>query len=331
VSDILDRLHLPFESRLPAFEGATTWLNSEPLTPESLRGRVALVDFGTFTCINWIRTLPYVRAWNETYAAHGLATIGVQTPEFELERNLDSVRRSLAAMDVAYPVVVDNHFRIWDAFANRYWPALYLADHNGRIRYHHFGEGRYDETELAIQRLLRDAGARDVPSDGVAVVPEGIEIEGDPHNDRSPETYIGWARAEGFVSPGGAVADDPHDYSVPNGLRRNQWALTGNWTIGREQAMTNEPGARLVLRFHARDVNLIIAPTSSSAPVRVRVQLDGQRPDDAHGIDTDADGNGIVIEPRLHQLIRQRGSIEDKEIEIEFLDPGAAALCFTFG
>jgi hypothetical protein len=234
-------------------------------------------------------------------------------------------------MHVGYPVVVDNHFRIWDAFANRYWPATYLADANGRIRYHHFGEGRYEETERAIQRLLRDSGAREVPNKPVAVAPEGIEIAGDPHNDRSPETYVGWARADAFVSPGGAVPDDPHDYTVPSGLRRNQWALAGNWTIGREQAMNRGAGARLVLRFHARDVNLILAPPSTSTPVRIRVRLDGQPPGDAHGIDVDAEGNGVVTEPRLHQLIRQPGSIEDKEFEIEFLDAGAAALCFTFG
>lgn len=330
VRDLVAKLELPFESHLPGFDGATTWLNSEPLTTEELRGKVVLVDFGTFTCINWLRTLPYIRAWDAKYRAQGLVTIGVQTPEFQLEHDIESIRRALAEMHVEYPVVVDNDFQIWDAFANRYWPALYLADHDGRIRHHHFGEGGYEQTERAIQRLLRDAGATDVSTDLARAVAQGIEIEGDAHNTRSPETYVGLARGEGLASPELPEFEVATDFTVPPRLHTNQWAFDGNWTVGREEAVNSSAGARIVYRFHARDLNLILAPTTT-APVRFRVRLGDEAPQAARGLDVDEDGQGVVNEPRLYQLIRQPGPIEDQQFEIEFLDPGASALCFTFG
>jgi hypothetical protein len=326
---LFERLRLPFEARLPEFTGATEWLNSEPLSPARLRGKVVLVDFGTFTCINWIRTLPYVRAWATTYSASGLVAIAVQTPEFEIEHDLDSVRRALDAMHVEYPVVVDNDYAIWNAFANQYWPALYIADAEGHIRHHHFGEGDYDKSERVIRHLLEDAGAADLP-DAPSVNPEGIEAPADWHDLRSPETYVGAARSEGLASPGGAVFGEPVAYTAPARLDTNEWALVGNWSIGREEGTANEPNARIVFRFHARDLNLILTPPTEGR-ARFRVTINGEPPGAAHGLDVDAGGNGVVTEPRLYQLVRQSGQIGDARFEIEFIDPGASALCFTFG
>jgi len=329
VNDLFDRLRLPFESRLPEFTGATEWLNSKPLTRDDLTGKVALVDFGTFTCINWIRTLPYIRSWAETYGASGLVTIGVQTPEFEIEHDLESVRRALHALHVDYPVAVDNDYAIWNAFANQYWPALYIADAEGHIRHHQFGEGGYDRSERVIRHLLEAAGAAELP-EAPPVDPQGIEASADWDNVRSPETYVGAARSEGFSSPGGAAFGEPHGYTLPPLLHTNEWALVGNWTVGREEATANEPNVRIGYRFHARDLNLILTPPPEGS-ARFRVALDGERPGAAHGLDTDDDGNGVVNEPRLYQLIRQHGDVKDAQFEIEILDPGAAALCFTFG
>ena len=329
MSELFERLRLPFEARLPEFTGATAWLNSEPLSPIGLRGKVVLVDFGTFTCINWIRTLPYVRGWATTYGESGLVTIGVQTPEFEIEHDVDLVRRALQAMHVEYPVAVDNDYAVWNAFANQYWPALYIADPEGHIRHHHFGEGGYDKSERVIRHLLRDAGAPDLP-DAPAVHPEGIEAAADWHDVRSPETYVGVARSQSFASPGGAVFGQSNAYSAPPRLDLNEWALVGNWTIGREVGSANEPNSRIVYRFHARDLNLILTPPPEGV-ARFRVAIDGEPPGEGHGLDVDADGNGVVSESRLYQLVRQRGPIRDARFEIEFLDPGASALCFTFG
>jgi thiol-disulfide isomerase/thioredoxin len=331
VNELFERLHLPVESRLPAFTGATGWLNSKPLVPADLRGKVVLVDFGTFTCINWIRTLPYIRAWDERYRAHGLVTVGVQTPEFGVEHDIERVRRALRDMDVEYPVVVDNDYAIWEAFANQYWPALYIGDAEGRIRHHHFGEGGYQRSERVIMHLLRDAGASDLPADLAAVEPKGIELAADLHSVRSPETYVGFARAEGFASPGGDEPGAPAVYKVPDRLHLNQWALAGEWTVRREDAVLNEPHGRITYRFHARDLNLIMSPPAEDANIRFRIRLDGASPQAAKGLDVDADGNGVVDQTRLYQLIRQPGRVEDRVFEIEFLDAGVGALCFTFG
>jgi len=331
VKDIFERLQLPNESRLPTFEGATGWLNSPPLTPADVSGKVVVVDFGTFTCINWIRTLLYMRAWNDRYRAHGLVTVGVQTPEFQIEHDTERIAPALGEMGVVYPVAIDNDYTIWDAFANQYWPATYIADASGHIRYHHFGEGGYDKTERVIQHLIQDAGASDVPQSLVTVAPRGIELAADWNAVRSPETYIGAARAEGFTSPGGIVFEQPAPYTVPSRLHLNEWALAGNWTVQREEGLLNEPNGAISDRFHARDVNLILAPPAEGTSVRFRVRLDGERPGAAHGVDVDAGGNGVVGSTRLYQLIRQPEQVQDRLFEIEFLDAGARALCFTFG
>jgi thiol-disulfide isomerase/thioredoxin len=331
VHHLLSRLHLPVESRLPGFAGANAWLNSEPLEPAALEGKVVAVDFWTYTCINWLRTLPYLRAWAGTYAEHGLVVIGVHTPEFEVEHDIDNVRRAAHEMDVRYAIAIDNDYAVWDAFANQYWPALYVADAQGRLRHHNFGEGDYDTSERAIRQLLTDAGAVDLPDYPVPVDPRGIEVPADWHNVRSGETYLGVARSQGFVSPGVLSIGEPRAYTTPSCLRVNEWALEGNWTLEPEDAVCNEAGGRITHRFHARDLHLILSPPAARTSARFRVRLDGAAPGDAHGLDVDGEGNGVVTEPRLHQLVRQHGRIADRQFEIEFLDPGAAALCFTFG
>jgi thiol-disulfide isomerase/thioredoxin len=331
VNQLFSRLHLPVESRMPPFTDATEWVNTKPLTPTALHGKVVVADFWTYTCINWLRTLPYVRAWANAYAPKGLVMVGVHTPEFGVEHDVDNVRRAVRNMGIEYPVVIDNDYAVWDAFANQYWPALYIADAEGRIRHHHFGEGDYERSERVIRQLLADAGAVDLPDDPVPVEARGIEIAADWHNVRSPETYVGVARSEGFVSPERVAFEEPRVYTVPSRLHVNEWALAGEWTVGREVGVSNEPNGRIAYRFHARDLHLILTPPAEQAPARFRVQLDGSAPGDAHGLDVDEDGNGTVQEPRLHQLIRQSGHISDRLFEIEFLDPGAGALCFTFG
>jgi thiol-disulfide isomerase/thioredoxin len=320
-----------FESRLPTFDGATGWLNTEPLTAADLHGKVVLVDFWTYTCINWIRTLPYIRSWAQTYGSHGLVVVGVHTPEFNVEHNVERVSRAAQTMRVEYPIAIDNNYAVWEAFANNYWPALYLADAEGRIRHHHFGEGGYEQTEAAIREHLARAGAVRLPDGPTPVEALGIEAPADWSNIRSPETYVGLARSEGFASPEGGFLDEPRVYSVPQRLSANQWALEGNWTLRTEDAVLNEPNGRIAYRFHARDLHLILAPSREGPPTRHRVRLDAQPPLDAHGLDVDHDGNGIVDEPRLYQLIRQVGPITDHVFEIELLEPGATALCFTFG
>jgi hypothetical protein len=324
------RNEYPVESRLPGFEGATAWLSGEPLTPAALRGRVVLVCFGTYTCINWIHALPYVRAWADAYADLGLTVVGVQTPEFAFEGDLDNVTRALAEMDVRYPVAVDNDYAVWQAFANHYWPAVYIADAEGLIRHHHYGEGGYEESEMVVQMLLRDAGAEvDLP--GVRVEPAGVEAAADWSNVGSPETYVGYDRAVGFASPGDIAADAVQRYSAPDALRRNEWALSGEWQIGSVPALLTEAGGAIVFQFHARDVHLVMGPPVGHPPVRYRVRLDGRPPGAAHGVDVDEDGNGTADYQRMYQLVRQPTPIDDRRVEIEFLDAGVEAFVFTFG
>ena len=324
------RNEFPVEGTLPAFDGATAWLNSQPLTRDGLRGRVVLASFGTYTCINWMRSLPYVRAWAGKYAHNGLIIVGIQTPEFEFEGDIDNVERALKEMDVHYPVVVDNDYAIWQAFDNHYWPALYFVDAGGQIRHHHFGEGEYEESEMVLQMLLREAGA-DVDQGLVQIEPKGPEAQADWYSLGSPESYLGYGRAVGFASPGGAVVDEAHAYSLPAQLRRNQWALSGDWTIGLVPVLLNEAGGSLAFQFHARDLHLVMGPPAGQAPGRFRVTLDGEPPGPAHGVDAGGDGAGTADYKRMYQLIRQPGPIDDRLFKIEFLDPGVEAFVFTFG
>lgn len=321
---------LPIEGNFPSLSGATAWLNSPPLNPSGLRGKVVLVDFWTFTCVNWLRTLPYVRAWAAKYRDKGLVVIGVHTPEFSVEHDIANVRRATQAMRVDYPVAVDNDYGVWRAFNNNYWPAVYLADAQGRIRYHHYGEEAYEETERVIQQLLREAGVPGVTSDLVAVTPRGTEVAANWSDVKSGESYVGSEKRENFASPG-EVAGKPHAYTVPARLSLNHWGLAGEWTVGREIATAEKSKSRIVYRFHARDVNLVMGPGKAGAPVKFRVLVDGHAPEAAHGTDTDAQGAGTITEPRLHQLIRQPKPIVDRTFEIEFLDPGVETFCFTFG
>jgi hypothetical protein len=316
---------------LPSFDRATAWLNSPPLAETDLRDNVVLVEFGTFTCINWLRTLPYVRGWADGYRDFGLVVVIVQTPEFEIEADLESVERAMGHLDLDLPIAVDNDYAIWDAFANRYWPAMYIADADGQIRHEHFGEGGYEKSELMIRELLQEAGRHNLPDPSVPVGGHGIEDPADWRNVKSPETYVGAARVAGFASPGAAVLDAPVRYVMPESLHTNQWALSGDWTLGAEAAVSNESGARLRFRFHARDLHLILAAPSGGLNGRFRVRLDGQPPGDAHGLDVDEDGVGLVTQTRLYQLIRQPDTVEDRLFEIEFLDSGMSAYCFTFG
>ena len=325
-----DRPDLPVEGRLPAFDGATGWLNSEPLTPEDLRGRVALVDFWTYTCVNWLRTLPYIRAWVEKYADQGLTVIGVHTPEFGFEHDADNVRAQARDLRVEYPIALDNDYGVWTAFANHFWPAVYLADAEGRIRYHHFGEGEYAMTEMVIQQLLMDAGAEGIDQDLVSVDPRGLEVAADWQALRSSETYVGYGQSVGFASSDAAVFDEPHGYELPP-LQVNQWGLSGTWTVARHAGLSQDAGGRIGFRFHARDLNLVMGPVVRGASVSFRVLLDGMPPGAAAGVDASPDGSGILRDQRTYQLIRQSGPIADRLFEIEFLDAGAEAYCFTFG
>ena len=322
---------LPVEGELPSFDRATGWLNSPPLTPAGLHGQVVLVNFWTYTCINWLRQLPYVRAWAEKYAGRGLVVIGVHTPEFGFEHDAGNVRRAVEDMGVGYPVAIDNDYAVWRAFDNHYWPALYLADALGQIRYHHFGEGEYRQSEMIIQQLLAEAGSDSVDREPVSPEPRGAEAAADWATLRSPEKYTGYERTENFASPGGAAPDRPQVYAVPAKLRLNQWALSGNWTMGDQPTTLNSADGQIACRFHARDLHLVMGSAARGNPVRFLVRLDGQPPDTAHGIDVDAQGDGTIAEPRLYQLIRQPGLITERTFEITFLDPGAQAYAFTFG
>jgi thiol-disulfide isomerase/thioredoxin len=323
-------LTLPVEGRLARFDGATTWINSDPLTPESLKGRVVLVDFWTYTCVNWLRTAPYVRAWDAKYRAEGLTVIGVHTPEFGFEHDLDNVRTNVRRFEVDFPVAVDNDYGVWQAFANHFWPAIYLADGEGKLRYHHFGEGEYAETEMAIQALLMEAGVPDIDQELVAVEPKGLEVAADWRTLRSPETYVGYAQASGFAQEGVARFSERQDYAATR-LGLNQWALTGTWTVARHAGVLNEPGGRIAFRFHARDVNLVMGPLTRGSSIPFQVFLDGQPAAGSTGDDVDAQGNGTLDAQRTYQLIRQPGSIQERTFEIEFGAAGVEAYCFTFG
>jgi thiol-disulfide isomerase/thioredoxin len=322
---------LPIESKLPALNGAIEWINSPPLTVAALRGKVVLIDFWTYTCINWRRTLPFLRAWADKYKDRGVVIIGVHTPEFSFEKDLDNVRRETTTLGIHYPVAVDSNHAIWRAFRNQYWPALYIADAQGRIRHHQFGEGGYEQSERVIQQLLTEAGNANVPRELVSVDPQGLEKAADWGSLKSPETYVGYEQAESFASPSSAVRDRPHVYNAPSRLTLNEWALVGDWTIGPEHAALNRASGRIAYRFHARDVNLIMGPTVRGTPVRFRVRIDGEPPGTAHGIDIDEQGNGTASEPRMYQLIRHPGPIADRLFEIEFIGPGVEAFDFTFG
>jgi thiol-disulfide isomerase/thioredoxin len=322
---------LPIEGEFPSLGGATGWLNSPPLTAEALRGKVVLVQFWTYTCINWLRTLPYVRAWAEKYKDQGLVVIGVHSPEFGFEKDPDNVRRATRDMKVDYPVATDNDFAVWRAFDNQYWPALYVVDAQGRIRQHQFGEGEYAETERTIQQLLAEAGSGDGDRGLVSVDGRGAEAAADWGSLQSPENYVGYGRTENFASPGGARSDQRHVYAVPARLRLNQWALSGDWTMGKGVTVLNRPNGRIVYRFHARDLHLVMGPAASGTSVRFRVLIDGHPPGAAHGLDIDDQGYGRVTEQRLYQLIRQPKPIVDRLFEIEFLDSGVEAFAFTFG
>ena len=322
---------LPVEGTLPSLSGAVEWLNSPPLTAESLRGKVVLVDFWTYSCINCLRTLPYVRAWAEKYKDQGLVVIGVHAPEFAFERDQGNVRRETRALGITYPVAIDNDYKIWRAFENEYWPAHYFIDAEGRIRYHHFGEGEYAESEAVIQKLLAEAGKSNVASGFVQVKADGAMAAPDDADVASPETYIGYTRADHFASAGGEVADKPHDYSAPAKLAPNQWGLDGGWTVMDEKADLDKASGKILFRFHARDLHLVLGPGADGKPVRFRVTLDGQAPGADHGADTDADGVGTVTDQRLYQLVRQSHGIGDRTFAIEFLDPHVQAFAFTFG
>jgi thiol-disulfide isomerase/thioredoxin len=298
---------------LSAIDDAPVWLNSEPLTAEGLTGRVVLVDFWTYSCVNWLRTLPYVGAWHERYRDDGLVVVGAHAPEFGFEHDLDNVRRAVSELGVSYPVVIDNDFAIWRSFGNQYWPAAYLVDRDGRIRFHHFGEGAYEEIEQTIQRLLG------VDGEPVRVDAVGVAEAADWETLQSPETYVGGARGE---RRGGGRAD---------GLALNDWALAGEWSVGDEDATLDAAPGSIAYRFQARDVNLVLAPPASGAPARFAVRLDGQPPGEAHGLDVDESGAGAVSEPRMYQLIRQPGAVAERTFEITFLDPGVRAYVFTFG
>ena len=315
---------------LAALGRAKDWLNSPPLTPEMLTGKVVVVNFCTYTCINWLRTLPYVRAWAQKYK-QGLVVVGVHTPEFAFEHDIDNVRRALRQMRIEYPIAIDNDYAIWRAFDNHYWPALYFVDARGRVRQHQFGEGAYDRSEGVIQRLLAEAGVAGSGAGIVSVDASGVEAPADWASLKSGENYLGYDRTENFGSPGGAALNRRRVYAVPSRLRLNQWALKGDWTVGNQAAVLNASNGQIAYRFHARDVHLVMGPSRQGSAVRFRVSIDGQPPASAHGADTDEGGNGAIVEQRLYQLIRQPGPIVDRQLEIEFLDAGAETFAFTFG
>jgi thiol-disulfide isomerase/thioredoxin len=302
----------PTHSDLSALDRAPVWLNSEPLTAEELRGSAVLVDIWTYSCVNWLRTLPYVRTWAERYRERGLVVVGVHCPEFGFEHDLDNVRHATLQLGVDYPVVIDNDFAIWQSLSNRFWPAVYLVDRDGRIRFHHFGEGNYEETEQAIQQHLG------IDEDTVRVDAGGLAEAADWDTLRSGETYLGYGRGAGRVDS-------------PAQLALNQWALSGDWAIEEESAVLNAAGGSVTFRFHARDLNLVLTPPASGAPARFTVLLDGQPPGDDHGLDVNELGEGTVDEPRMYQLVRQRAGTAERDFEITFVDPGARAYVFTFG
>ena len=324
------RSDLPVEGSAPSLDGAVEWLNSQPLTTEQLRGKVVLVDFWTYSCINCIRTIPYVKAWAEKYADQGLVVIGVHAPEFAFEKKVDNVKKAIADFKIGYPVAIDNDYSIWRAFKNSCWPAGYLIDAKGQIRYHHFGEGNYARTEKAIQDLLREAGSHTTASSPVAPDAKGVEASPDLSNIRSGETYLGYEQAANFASPEGLQADAAQNYSISE-PDINGWGLSGTWIVGRDQATLDQPGGGITYRFSARDLHLVLGPGGDGKPIRFQVKVDGKAPGADHGSDIDADGNGTVTATRLYQLVRQSGAVSARNFEIRFLDSGVQAYAFTFG
>ena len=316
--------------QIAALGRATAWLNSPPLSAATLRGKVVLVQFGTYTCINWLRTLPYVRAWAQKYR-QGLVVIGVHTPEFAFEKKLENVRRAVQQMKLDFPIAVDNDYAIWRAFDNRYWPALYFIDARGRLREHHFGEGEYERSEKAIRGCWRRRVPQATKKESSRSAAAGFELQADWRNLKSPEIYLGHDRTENFSSPGGAALGRRRVYAAPTRLELNRWALAGEWTVANQATALNKAGGRIVCRFHARDVHLVMGPPRQESAVRFRVSMDGQPPGPAGGLDVDDSGSGTVREQRLYQLIRQPGPIVDRTFEIDFLDAGVEAFAFTFG
>src|SRR5215211_4004103 len=309
---------------MPSLDGATGWVKSDPLGPAELRGHVLLVNFWTLTCINWLRQEPYVRAWSQAYRDDGLLVVGLHTPEFSFEHDIDGVRQAVEARDIDYPVAQDNDYAVWSAFANHSWPALYFLDADSVIRDNHFGEGRYEESERVIQRLLG------VERELVSV--EGVGVEADANWDhlRTPETYLGYLRGEQFASPDGAALDEGRAYELPESLRSGHWALAGEWTVGRENVVLDQPGGSIAYRFHARDAHLVLSP-GTRGPIPFRVLLDGDAPGPSHGADVEQDGNGWLRDGRLYQLVREHDAVRERTLEITFLEPGAEAYAFTFG
>ena len=322
---------IPDQAELASLERANEWLNSPPLTAPALRGKVVLIDFWTYTCINWLRTLPYVRAWAEKYRSQGLVVIGVHAPEFAFEKNVSNVRWAVKDMRIDYPIAIDNEHVIWRAFKNQYWPALYFIDAQGRVRHHHFGEGAYEQSEMIIRGLLAETGTGGTDREPVPVDARGIEAAADWGSLKSPENYVGFERTQNFASPGGAMLDAPRPYVFPARLRVNDWALSGDWTVKNQEVVLNKPNGVIAYRFHARDLHLVMGPATPGTSVRFRVLIDGQPPGAAHGIDVDEQGYGTVTQQRLYQLIRQPKPIVDRQFEIEFLGSGVEAFAFTFG
>ena len=320
---------LGVEGELPSLSGAVQWLNSPPLTPEALRGKVVIVDFWTYSCINCLRAIPYVCAWYKKYKDQRLVVIGVHTPEFAFEKNIDNVKKAVVDLKIDFPVAIDNDYAIWRAFQNMYWPADYFIDGQGRIRDHAFGEGDYKGSEHTIQLLLQEAGKANVAGGFVTVNASGVQVAADDNDDQSQETYIGYDRAENFISAGGAVRDTAHVYAIAP-LQLNQWGLSGDWTVGGERAVLNHKDGSIAYRFHARDLHLVLG-SASGKPIRFKVTIDGKPPGDSHGMDVDAEGQGVVSGQRLYQLIRQSGTIGDHTFEIRFQGPAVEAYAFTFG
>lgn len=316
---------------LQGLSGATGWLNSKPLTAGDLKGKVVLIDFWDYSCINCIRAIPYVNAWAQKYKDSGLVVIGVHTPEFDIEKQTPNVQRAVTKFGIAYPVAIDSNYAIWNAFHNQYWPAHYFIDARGVVRYVHFGEGEYDQSERWIQQLLGELKTKPASSGTVAVDAQGVQAAADMADVHSPETYIGYARARHFASPGGIAHDSAKTYAAPGQLKLNEWALAGDWLSHPQFAVLQSRGGAIVFYFHARDLHLVLGPQPNGQPVRYRVTIDGQAPGENHGVDTDAQGNGVVSEHRLYQLIRLKGSVASHLFAIEFLDPGVQAFSFTFG
>ncbi|MEM5344204.1 cytochrome c biogenesis protein DipZ [Paraburkholderia azotifigens] len=322
---------LPVEGKLPSLDGAESWINSPPLTADALRGKVTVVNFWTYSCINCLRTLPYLKTWSDRYGKDGLTVVGVHTPEFAFEHDPSNVKRAVADLGIRYPVAIDNGYKIWQAFGNQYWPAFYIVDTQGRIRYHHFGEGGYGEAEKVIQQLLADSGHTMQAGDLPPIHGSGAQAAADASNVESGETYVGYQQARGFASPQDIRPDDAASYTIPSQLPLNSWAFGGKWIVGGEAAVANEANGRIAYRFHARDLHLVLGPGANGKPVRFRVTIDGAAPGESHGADVAADGSGVVTSARLYQLVRQHDGVRDRTFTIEFLDPGVQAFSFTFG